>query len=375
MSGIAEVQSRIADIESRIAAVSALSGGQVRSLQTASAATATATGTGFADVLAGSGAVSRGTRSVNAAWNPVGTTPTTGTGSTTGTGGASGTTGEQLLAVAKKHTGVPYQWGGTTPAGFDCSGLIQYAGKQIGVSLPRTAAQQAKVGTEVPSLAQAKAGDLVVLEGGSHIGIYVGNGQMLHAPKAGDVVKISKVWETPMTIRRLGTTAATTAAAGLAAAALLTGATGAADTTGTGYVRPASLTATSAKSAPYDAAFTAAEGRYGLPAGLLSAVAKQESGYNPNAKSPAGAIGLMQFMPGTARDVGIDPTDPMQAIDGAGRLLASHLKTFGSLEKALAAYNAGPGNVRKYGGIPPFTETQNYVKKIMGTLQSTGSAA
>ncbi|WP_308220315.1 NlpC/P60 family protein [Kineococcus sp. TRM81007] len=360
MSGIAEVQARVADIESRIAA---LSGGHatpaLRAATTTSASSATS-GTQFADVLAG-GTVTRGTRAVNATWDPTGTSST------------SSTTGDRLLAVAKKHTGVPYLWGGTTPEGFDCSGLIQYAGKQIGISLPRTAAQQAKVGTQVPSLAQAKPGDLVVLENGSHIGIYVGDGKMLHAPKAGDVVKISKVWETPMTIRRLGTTAATTAAAGLAAAALVTGTTGAAATDSTAYVRPASLS--TSKSAPYDAAFTAAEGRYGLPAGLLSAVAKQESGYDPNARSHAGAVGLMQFMPGTARDVGIDPLDPMQAIDGAGKLLASHLKTFGSLEKALAAYNAGPGNVRKYGGIPPFSETQNYVKKIMSTLQSTGSAA
>ncbi|GAB3272187.1 hypothetical protein GCM10027586_21160 [Kineococcus gypseus] len=141
-----------------------------------------------------------------------------------------------------------------------------------------------------------------------------------------------------------------------------------------GYVRPPALT-TSAKSAPYDAAFAAAERANGLPAGLLSAVAKQESGYDASAKSPAGAVGLMQFMPGTAREMGIDPRDPFQAIDGAGRLLASHLKSFGSVQLALAAYNAGPGNVRKHGGVPPFAETQNYVRKIMATLQSTGSAA
>ncbi|NAZ87855.1 NlpC/P60 family protein [Kineococcus indalonis] len=370
MSGVAEVQSRIADIESRIAA---LSGGYGQSLSQTTGATAATSaapaasatsGSAFAGVLAGSGGgVARATRSVNAAW----------TGPAPAPAGAS--TGEQLLAVAKKYTGVPYKWGGTTPAGFDCSGLIQYSAKQLGVTLPRTAREQAKVGTAVPSLAQAEPGDLVVLENGSHIGIYVGNGQMLHAPKTGDVVKISKVWETPLTIRRLGTTAATTAAAGLATAALLTGAAGTGGTTSTSYVRPASLAATSAKSAPYDAAFSAAEVKHGLPAGLLSAVAKQESGYDPNAKSPAGAIGLMQFMPATAKGVGIDPTDPFQAIDGAGKLLASHLRTFGSVEKALAAYNAGPGNVRKYGGIPPFNETQNYVKKIMATLQSTGSAA
>ncbi|WP_432564108.1 transglycosylase SLT domain-containing protein [Kineococcus sp. SYSU DK003] len=357
MSGIAEVQARISDIQARIAEFTGVTAGQTIS-QTATKLSATSSAsssssTAFADALStsSSGAVvTRGTRSV-----------------------ADTSTGQKLLAVAKQFTGTPYKWGGTTPDGFDCSGLIQYAGKQIGLTLPRTAAQQAKVGTEVPSLDQAKPGDLVVLSGGHHIGIYVGNGQMLHAPKTGDVVKISKVWETPMTIRRLGTTAATTAAGVGVAASLLAG-VASADTSS--YVRPASLTSSSAagtsKSAPYEAAFSAAEQKYDLPTGLLRAVAKQESGFNPNAKSHAGATGLMQFMPATARSLGIDPTDPFASIDAAGKYLKQHLDSFGSVSLALAAYNAGAGNVRKYGGIPPFSETQNYVKKITADL---GSAA
>lgn len=363
MSPLAEIQSRIADIESRIAA---FAGGNLYAAPAAgvmgasTATTGTATSTQFTELLSAKttpGTVTRAARTTSS--DPLGTT------------GGSGT-GQALLTQAKKYLGTPYVWGGAQPGGFDCSGLIQYSAKQLGITLPRTAAQQAKVGTEVPSLDQARPGDLVVLENGSHIGIYVGNGQMLHAPKTGDVVKISKVWETPMTIRRLGTTAATTAAAGtLAAAALLTGVAGTSTASSADYVRPASLSATS-KSAPYDAAFSTAERKYGLPSGLLSAVAKQESGYDATAKSPAGARGLMQFMPATAAGMGIDPMDPVQAIDGAGRLLASHLKTFGSIDLALAAYNAGPGNVRKYGGIPPFAETQNYVKKITANL---GSAA
>ena len=366
MSGIAEVQSRIADIEARIASFAGTQPGTVvgQSLSSVSKAAAAATGTAgqFADVLSSTGGslgglVTRGARDLIGA-------------------GSTATTGEQLIAAARSYLGTPYKWGGTDPAtGLDCSGLIQVAAKRLGITLPRTAAQQATVGTEVKSLAEAKPGDLIVLENGHHIGIYVGNGQMLHAPKTGDVVKVSKIWETPMTIRRLGVTAATTAAVGLASAALLTGAsTSTAGTTST-YVRPASLSATASKSAPYDAAFTAAERKYGLPTGLLSAVAKQESGYNPGARSSAGAVGLMQFMPSTAKGMGIDPSDPAQAIDGAGKLLASHVKTFGSVSLALAAYNAGPGNVRKYGGIPPFSETQNYVKKILGTLATSGSTA
>lgn len=357
---VAEIQSRIADIEARIAQWTGTAAVQTVSKLSATAATAATSAAGssvdFANALSTStsGLVSRGTRTL----------------------AATTTTGEQLLSVAKQFTGVPYKWGGTTPEGFDCSGLIQYAGKQLGITLPRTAAQQATVGTEVPSLAQAKAGDLVVLSGGHHIGIYVGDGKMLHAPKTGDVVKISKVWETPLTIRRLGTTAATTAAAvGLGvgmAASLLGGAGSTAGTDSSSYVRPAALSATSSKSAPYEAAFTAAESKYGLPAGLLRAVAKQESAFNPNAKSPAGATGLMQFMPATAKGLGLDPTDPFASIDAAGKYLSGHLQTFGSVPLALAAYNAGPGNVKKYGGIPPFTETQNYVKKITADL---GSAA
>jgi soluble lytic murein transglycosylase-like protein len=110
----------------------------------------------------------------------------------------------------------------------------------------------------------------------------------------------------------------------------------------------------------------AAAEKYGIPVDLYLKLVNQESGFNPGAVSPAGAIGLGQLMPGTAADLGVDPNDPMQNLDGSARYLAEQYKRFGDWEMALAAYNAGPGAVQKYGGIPPYDETQNYVRSIMG---------
>ena len=94
---------------------------------------------------------------------------------------------------------------------------------------------------------------------------------------------------------------------------------------------------------------------------------QQESGFNAGARNPSGATGIAQFMPGTAQSMGIDPNDPYQALDGAARLMKSHLDQYGGdYAKALAAYNAGPGNVAKYGGVPPFEETQRYINTILG---------
>jgi hypothetical protein len=103
----------------------------------------------------------------------------------------------------------------------------------------------------------------------------------------------------------------------------------------------------------------------GVPPKLLAALVHQESGGNQNAISPTGAIGLTQLEPATAKSLGVNPHDAMQNLLGGARYLAQQLKTFGSVPLALAAYNAGPGAVAKYGGIPPYAETQNYVKNIL----------
>ena len=99
---------------------------------------------------------------------------------------------------------------------------------------------------------------------------------------------------------------------------------------------------------------------------LFQSLVKQESAFNNAAISPVGALGFCQLMPGTASDLGVDPSDPLQNLDGGARYLATQLDAFGRIDFALAAYNAGPGNVQKHGGIPPFEETQNYVRCISG---------
>jgi soluble lytic murein transglycosylase-like protein len=101
---------------------------------------------------------------------------------------------------------------------------------------------------------------------------------------------------------------------------------------------------------------------------LYRANIEVESAYRQDAISSAGAIGLGQLMPATARDLGVDPRDPLQNLDGSARYLAMMLETFGDPRLALAAYNAGPDAVRQYGGIPPYRETQNHVARVMAVV-------
>ena len=107
----------------------------------------------------------------------------------------------------------------------------------------------------------------------------------------------------------------------------------------------------------------------GLPPKIIESIASVESGFKTNAISPKGAIGVMQLMPGTARQLGVDPNDVEQNIQGGARLLRDLLIRYENdpdqLRKALAAYNAGPGAVARHGGIPPYKETQNYVRKVL----------
>jgi len=114
-----------------------------------------------------------------------------------------------------------------------------------------------------------------------------------------------------------------------------------------------------------DTARTAAR-RYGIPEDLYLRLVQQESGWNVAAVSSKGAVGLAQLLPTTATSLGVDPHDPGQNLDGGARYLRDQFDRFGSWQLALAAYNAGPEAVAEYDGVPPFAETESYVRRILG---------
>jgi soluble lytic murein transglycosylase-like protein len=139
---------------------------------------------------------------------------------------------------------------------------------------------------------------------------------------------------------------------------------------GLGY--EASSSAGSGESSAYDPLIEQAAARNGLDPAVLHGLIEQESGFDPNATSSAGATGLTQLMPGTASSMGVaNPLNPAESIEGGARYLGQLMSEFGgNTEDALAAYNAGPGAVEQYGGVPPYAETQSYVTKVLGNAEA-----
>jgi hypothetical protein len=232
---------------------------------------------------------------------------------------------------------------------------------QLGVSLPRTSEEQAQVGTPVASLSAAQPGDLLFFAGSDgtasspgHVGIYVGNGQMIDAPHTGTSVQEQTVPANQVVdIRRVLPSQETASFS-------------AANATGPTQMGNVSVPAA------YAGTIEQAASSNGIPASLLAALLYHESRFEPNVVSSAGAEGIAQFMPATAAGMGINPADPTQSIEGAAKLLGSYTRQFGSYGDALAAYDAGSSADERYGGIPPYAETQAYVPAVLSLAGLSG---
>lgn len=289
--------------------------------------------------------------------------PLLGTTASTAANTAAATAGSNMesrvVAAAEKYIGQPYVWGGESPTGMDCSGLVRLVMKEFGIDVPRVSNDQSRAGVAV-SKENLRPGDLVFFDyssaraGVDHVGIYIGNGKMIHAQKPGTNVKVADVdWSNFTNARRVLPTTDSSAST-------------------TSTVNAAKLPASATQWLPtIENAAKAA----GVDPNLLSALIWSESAFNAQAKSSAGAIGLGQLMPGTAAGLGVDPYNPADNVKGAATYLSQMLNKFnGNVDLALAGYNAGPGAVRKYGGIPPFRETQNYVATVTSRYEQLGGA-
>ena len=350
MEGLALLQGRIAELQSMV--------GVRPTFGVLDSQPSSGTSTAFASVLehAQQRGLGDGTDPLSSLFTGA-SNPSPAAGAATGTFPGT-TTGADVVAAGRKYLGVPYLWGGTDPAhGLDCSGFVQRVYQDLGVHLPRVSAQQAKAGTPVGSIEEAKPGDLIAFdEPVGHIGIYLGAGKIIVSPHSGANVRIEDIGSRhPTAIRRILPS--------------MPGVGSPESTATSGHAIGAGVSdhpvhTVDGLGGPYADLYRHAGAKYGVDPLVLSAIGWEESRQHPDAVSSAGAIGVMQIMPGTAKSLGIDPHDPAQAIDGAARLLSSHLARFKELDLALAAYGAGAGAVLRYGGVPPYAETRNYIRKI-----------